>query len=101
MLLDFFKKDQSSPLDSLIDALLDEMNDKGVYSSDYPDMLTKLERLYALKAEQRQAPVSRDTIAHVVGSLLGILIIVIYEEKHVMTSKGFSWIPLRNAKVNH
>lgn len=51
-----------------------------------------LEGLHRLKAEERRPPVSRDTMLLVAGNLLGILVIVAYEQRHVMTSKGFTQI---------
>jgi hypothetical protein len=77
-----------TPVDNLIDEVLDQMKAKGSESSDYPLMMTHLERLYELKAKDRQEPVSRDTIALIVGNLIGIILIVAYEQKHVMTSKA-------------
>ena len=92
MLRQIFEKDKTVPVDALIDAVLEEMHKIGVTSDEYQKMMTYLERLYEIKAKDRQPPVSRDTIAIVAGNLLGILVIVAYEQKHVMTSKGFSQI---------
>ncbi len=88
----FFIKETATPLDDQIDAILSAMDDAGVHSEEYPVLMSYLERLYKTKAETRQTPVSRDTLATVAGNLLGILLIVAYEQKHVMTSKGFSQI---------
>lgn len=92
MLRQFFKSEVPTMVDGLIDELLDEMHKAGVYSDDYPKMMTALERLYGIKAKQRRNPVSPDTLALVAGNLLGILVIVAYEQKHVVTSKGFNQI---------
>jgi hypothetical protein len=79
---------------SLIDkerkVLLDEMERVGVSSPDYPQLMAYLERLSTITGEERSDPLSRDTIAMILGNLMGILVIVAYEQKHVMTSKGFS-----------
>ena len=91
-MLNYFKKDKSTPLDWQIDAILDEMQSIGVYSPEYPTMITYLERLKEAKTKTRRAPVNRDTLVIVGGNLLGILLIVAYEQKHVMTSKGFGQI---------
>lgn len=90
MLKDYFTTETTTPVDSLIDSVLEEMHNKGVTSDEYPELMAYLERLYALKAKARREPVSRDTVALIAGNLLGILLIVAYEQKHVMTSKGFS-----------
>ena len=87
----YFKRNKkATPVDIQIDAVLHEMQTIGVTDENYPTMMTYLERLNDVNAKKRDAPVSRDTIAIVVGNLLGILVIVAYEQKHVMTSKGFS-----------
>lgn len=88
----FFKSEIPTPVDGLIDAVLEKMHREGVFSDEYPKLMTYLERLYEIKAKQRRNPVSPDTMAIVAGNLLGILVIVAYEQKHVMTSKGFSQI---------
>lgn len=92
MLSQFFRNDKGSQVDPLIDALLDEMHSVGVNSEEYPKLMTSLERLYDIKAKERRDVVSPDTLAIIAGNLLGILTIVAYEQKHVMTSKGFTQI---------
>lgn len=95
----FFKDEEKKPVDEQIDAVLDEMNTKGVTSDEYPKLMSYLERLNKLKLNNKLPPVSRDTIALIAGNLLGILMIVMYEQKHVMTSKGFNQI-IRPNKTN-
>lgn len=88
----FVKNDEPTPVDDQIDAVIKEMDVKGVNSEEYPKLMSYLERLNKLKTITRRPPVSRDTVALIAGNLLGILLIVAYEQKHVMTSKGFSQI---------
>lgn len=92
MLKQFFSNEGPSPLDPLIDALQDEMHATELLSEEYQTLLARLERLYDIKAKERQEPVSRDTLLMVAGNLLGILTIVAYEQKHLMSQKGFSQI---------
>lgn len=92
MLRLFFKDEKTKAIDKLIADVLQNMERAAVGSEEYSSMMAHLERLYKLKAEQRRKPVSRDTIAIVAGNLLGILLIVAYEQKHVMSSKGFTQI---------
>jgi hypothetical protein len=83
------KLDEDAPsLETLTTDILNEMDEKGPLSDDYPGLLAYLERIHEVKAKERRNPVSLDTIALVAGNLLGILIIVAYEQKHVITSKG-------------
>lgn len=86
----FFKKETDTPLDRQIDAVLDQMKKSKVTSEEYSSLITHLERLNELKAKERRIRVSPDTWALVAGNLLGILLIVAYEQKHVMTSRGFT-----------
>lgn len=85
-----FRKEVITPIDPLIEDILSRMQQLGVTSEEYPKLMTLLERLYKLKKTQNREPLSRDTIAMVGGNLMGILLIVAYEQKHVMTSKGFN-----------
>jgi hypothetical protein len=56
----------------------------------YQKDLAALERLHKLRMEIKPERVSRNTLAMVAGNLLGVLIIVAYEQKHVITSKGLA-----------
>jgi hypothetical protein len=80
-------------VDEPIDRVLTEMNTYGPDSPEFEKQLRYLERLQEMKAgERRHFKVSPDTIALVLGNLAGILIIVAYENKHVMTSKAMGYI---------
>lgn len=81
-----------TPIDREIGCVLKEMSTIGVTAEEYPVMMTYLERLHALRLKERREPISRDTIALIAGNLMGILLIVAYEQKHVITSKGFGQV---------
>ena len=92
---------KTSKLDEQIDRLLLEMNDLEPNSQEYVKALVAVERLMKLQGEEHRAPVSWDTIAIIGGNLLGILIIVAYEQKHVVTSKALGMIPkAKNGIIN-
>lgn len=92
MNLRFWEK-KKSIMDEPIDRVLTEMNTYGPENPEFEKHLNYLERLQELKAgERRHFKVSPDTVMIVLGNLVGILIIVAYENKHVMTSKGMSFI---------
>lgn len=93
----FTNGEEPTPVDDLIEAVLEEMRVYGPAAPEYQELMGNLERLYELKAKNRPKPVSRDTIAIVAGNLLGILLIVAYEQKHVLSSKGMTQIirPMR------
>ena len=92
-------KDRISVLDEPIAKILTDMNVYGPDSPEYPKLVSQLERLIRLKGEKRRNRVSPDTLLIVTGNLLGILIIVAYEQKHVMVSKGLGFI-LRTNQPN-
>jgi hypothetical protein len=79
-------------LDAAMLRLLDDMENDETNSEEYANRLKHLKELSKLRSEERPERVSSDTIATVAGNLLGILIIVAYEQKHVMTSKGLSFV---------
>lgn len=63
-----------------------------VGSDEYSKTLSHLERLYTIKAEKRRNRVTPDTMLLVAGNLLGILVIVAYEQKHVLP-KALGFVP--------
>lgn len=85
-----FKRTEEKYLDELIERVVDDMHMFGPESEEYPKLVAHLERLHKMKADKKPSRVSPDTLAIVLGNLVGILIIVMYEEKHVITSKAFT-----------
>lgn len=92
MLKLFFTNDQVTPVDVQIEALAAKMEEVGVLDDSYPTLVEHMVKLEELKAKSRKPPISRDTVAIIVGGIIQTLIIVIYEEKHVLSSKGFTQI---------
>lgn len=91
MLKRFFRRgDKPNPLDVKIEAIFAEMDLTAPDSEEYPKLLASLERLKKIKAEERKDRISRDTLAIVIGNLLGILLIVAYEHSHVITSRAYN-----------
>jgi len=89
--------EKPSIYDEPIAKVLDEMNTYGPGSEEFESNLSYLERLTSMKEKgKRIMRVSPDTIAIVAGNLIGILIIVAYEQSHPMTSKGLSFIKTKN-----
>jgi hypothetical protein len=85
-------KSRPSDLDGPINAVLARMNNVKPDHEEYTTLVNHLERLNQMKACERRTRVSPDTVATVVGNLLGILVIVAYEQKHVMVSKGLGFV---------
>lgn len=79
-------------LDTAIIRVLDDMQRYDSGTPEYQTLLGQLERLNTLKTAQRHRRVSPDQMALVAGNLLGILIIVAYEQKHAMVSKATGFL---------
>ena len=86
------KKVEDPKLDIVIDRVLSEMVTYGPDSEDYATNLSYLERLNEMKPKPLPTRVSPDQMALVAGNLLCVLIIVAYEQKHVMVSKARDFI---------
>jgi hypothetical protein len=83
---------KKSILDDSIHRVLVDMQNNDPGSSDYEILMSRLERLVQMKAEERRDRISPDTVAIVAGNLLGIFVIVSYERAHVMVSKGLGFV---------
>ncbi len=85
-----FRKDKNVLLEGQIERILQTMDAMPIDSQEYSKMMIHLSKLTELKTKQRRSPVSLDTMVIVAGNLLGIVVIVAYEQKHVMTSKAIT-----------
>lgn len=95
----FRRKTDPTALDEQITKVLHEMNTVSTFSDEYKEMIKRLEQLHKLKAKESPTPVSRDTIWIVVGNVVGIVIIVAYEHKHVIGGRAFDRVsrPIKGA----
>lgn len=87
-----FVKDRPSMFDEPINKILDELKTLDPEVPEYRTMLNHLEALNKMKLEEKRNRVSPDTVAIVAGNLVGILIIVMYEQKHVVVSKALGFV---------
>lgn len=85
-------KKRESILDEPIAKVLTEMNTFSPETKEYQAAIDHLDRLMRMKAEERNRRISWDTVAIVAGGFLQVLVIVAYEQKHVMTSKGLGFV---------
>ena len=85
---------EKSGLEKTIDELIREMATVNGDSDEYAKMADQLVKLYKLKAVDNDAKkqLSPDTLALVGGNLLGILVIVGYEQKNVVASKALNFL---------
>lgn len=89
-------KEIDSKLDKASDKLLNQMLEEEVSRQSFSVDLAHLERIRSLRTNNKKR-LDPNTMALVAGNLLGILIIVIYEQNHVMASKAKDFI-LRSSK---
>lgn len=79
-------------LERTIAELHSDMRGVNPESDEYKLYLSQLERLHALKDQESKRRISPDTLAIVVGNLVGILIIVKFERGAVMVSKAKDYV---------
>lgn len=79
-------------LEEAIDIVLHEMKNHTSDSNEYARAVDQLTKLYAIKNLNRSKSVSADTLAIVIGNLVGILVIVGHERANVVTSKALNFI---------
>jgi hypothetical protein len=84
-LLKRFRK--KTRIDELLDATYKKLATVEEGSEEHEKLLRTAERLTKLKEENPRKPVSWDTIVTTLGQLAVVLIVVIYEDKRVWTSK--------------
>lgn len=83
---------EKTGLDEVIEQLIDDMKLTPRDSDDYVTMVKQLDTLYKLKAIDKPERVSRDTVAIIVGNLVGIVLIISYEQKNIVTSKALGFL---------
>lgn len=88
-----FRANEDPALDDAIARLLIEMNAEPTNSPEYKECLKHIERLHKLRNKNRRPRVSPDAVIGTLGTILGIVVIVAYEQKHAMVSKGLGFVP--------
>lgn len=79
-------------LERTIDSLLTEMSSVDAESEEYSQMADQLVKLYKLKEVDASKKLSADTLALVLGNLVGIIVIVGHERVNVVTSKALQFV---------
>lgn len=81
------KRQENKKFSIAMDQLLNEIITYGPDSPEYPVLLKQLKQISKLRtASSPTKRVSPDTVVLAAGNLAGILVIVAYEQKHVMVS---------------
>lgn len=86
MLKKLFGTDTAA-LDEQIASVLSEMSMKGVTHPEYPAFVERLAALNEIKTSSGRKRVSADTLVIAGVNLLGIILLMTYENKHVFTSR--------------
>lgn len=86
------KKPQTPGVDEAIDSVLEEMKSEMADSEGYSTMVDQLKKLYEIKSSVKQSGISADAKLAAAVSLLGILIIVGFEQTHIVTSKALGFV---------
>ncbi len=81
------RKTEKSGLEEAIDTLLTEMTNFSGDDVEYAKMTEQLSKLYALKEIDTPDRVKRDTLAIVAGNIAIALLIIGFEQSHVVTTK--------------
>jgi hypothetical protein len=79
-----------SELDKTIARALAELDRHAVGSEEYVKTLDILSKLMKLKADERPKQISKDTILVSVTNLLGIMLIIRYEQFNIVTTKAMN-----------
>lgn len=82
-----FPQKKENPLDLAIKAGTAALSDMKMGSDEYYNHLDYMSKLYALQETNPSRRVSPDTVITVIGSLIGVLILVGYESEHVVTAR--------------
>lgn len=86
------KRDKRTNLEKEIDTVLELMSTVDSRREDYDVMVNHLKTLYEAKATEKSKHISPDTIAIIAGNLLGIALILGYEQTNVVTTKALGCI---------
>lgn len=91
-MFDNLRNFQRTPKPSIIDPpitrVLDEMDIVGPDHHSYPGLIENLSALHDIKAKRPMPRISPDALIYAGANLLGIVIIVAYEQKHAFASKA-------------
>lgn len=92
-----FHKTQTttSGLDDAIDQAFSELKTHNPVSPEYSTIVDQLDKLYKIKSsydKDNKNSVSLDQVVAVVGNLAGIIMILGYENAHVVTSKALGFV---------
>lgn len=83
---------KTDSLQNAINEALAQLSDLSPESPMYAVTMEQIERLYKLQEKHSTKPMSRDTLAIVIGNLAGIVLILGYERANILTSKAIGFV---------
>ena len=87
------KKDrEQTGLEKAIEDVLFAMDTTDPTDPAYAKMVKQLTKLHKMKEEERPSRVSKDAVLTAAANLAGIVVIVGYEQKHILTSKALPFL---------
>ena len=89
----FNRNPEKTGLEDAIETALSELKGYEITQDQYAQGVDQIVKLHALKQNEKRDRVSKDTLVATAGNLLGILVIVGYESRHVITSKALNLLP--------
>lgn len=88
------RKDQPTPLDDLIEDAYAALKGMDESTEAYSEALRNLKELLEISAtEKKRTTPSPEAILSAAASLAGIVLILAFEQKHVITTKSLSLLP--------
>jgi hypothetical protein len=87
-----FKRDKRTTLEKEIDGVIEIMEQTNPGTEIYSIMADNLHRLYEAKGKEPKRGISPDTIVLVAGNVLVVVLILTYEQTHIITTKALSFI---------
>lgn len=85
-------KIKKNAIDCEIDAVLEKLKEVDPTDQEYSKLCDVLSRLHDLKRQSKKRSVSPDTMALIAANLGGIILVLAWEEKHVIATKAFGMI---------
>lgn len=86
-----FNKKKTS-LEKEIENVLKQMEKEDSYTEEYCTMVSNLETLHKMKALEPKKKLSPDTILTVAANVIGIILILKFEETGIITSKALGFL---------
>lgn len=87
------KQDAKTPLDETIEDLHMQMESLTIEEKEYTTAVDNLVKLYEVKGKyEKPNNVSKDVLYATIGNLLGIGMILGFEQTHVVTTKALSFV---------